>query len=169
MTVMFKNNSMECKKLIGQAGIKWLYEACGEVQAKTNRTSRRRTSETAESFEIKVDEVNMIGYVGSNKKNAIWEEFGTGDHAIDENGNPSGKGRKGGWWIKVGYGENEIAPDVANSYNWVKTKKDKSGNLTYVFTHGKKGTLAFTKSFTSLKAKLENRAKEILKETIGGK
>lgn len=163
MAVTFKNNTMKCKELIDQAGIAWLYESCGEVQAKTKRNYKRKTSQTAESFEIKIDEVNMIGYVGSNYKNAIWEEYGTGEHALHKDG------RKGGWWIKVGYGDNEIAPDVANSYNWIKTKKDKSGNLTYVFTYGKKPREPFTRAFTSLKSKLKNRAKEILKETIGGK
>ena len=157
---------MKCKQLTKEAGIAWLYEACGEVQSQTVRNYKKKTSNTAGSFEIKIDETNMIGYVGSNYQNAIWEEFGTGDHAVDEHGSPSGKGRKGGWWIKVGYGKNEIAPDVANSYKWVNTRKDSGGNLTYVFTHGKKGRLPFTKAFTSLKGKLENRAKEILKDKM---
>ena len=167
MPVEFKNNSMKCKQLVKEAGIAWLYESCGEVQAKTQRTyARRRTSNTAGSFEIHVDETNMVGYVGSNYQNAIWEEFGTGDKAIDDNGNPSGKGRKGGWWIKVGYGKNEITPEVVASYNWVKMRKDELGNPTYVFTKGKKGTLSFTKAYNSLKGKLENRAKEILKNKM---
>jgi hypothetical protein len=158
---------MKCKQLVKEAGITWLYEACGEVQSKTQRTyKRRRTSETAGSFEIHVDEVNMVGYVGSNHQNAIWEEWGTGDKAIDDNGNPSGKGRKGGWWIKVGYGKDEITPKVAESYKWVSERRDKDGNLTFVFTKGKKGTLSFTKAYNSLKGKLENRAKEILKDKM---
>ncbi len=151
---------MKCKELVKEAGIAWLYEACGEVQSQTKRNHKRKTEKTAESFEIKVDEVNMIGYVGSNYQNAIWEEYGTGEHALH------GDGRKGGWWIKVGYGKNEIAPDVVKSYKWVKTRKDADGNITYVFTYGKKPREPFTKAYNALKGKIENRAKEILKNKM---
>ena len=36
--------------------------------------------------EYRVDEEKMEAYVGSNYENAIWEEFGTGQYALDGNG-----------------------------------------------------------------------------------
>lgn len=95
MSEFFIDNSLQCKQLVAEAGIKWLYEACGEVQSQTKRNSRVKTSKTKGSYEYKVDEGKLIGYVGSNYDNAIWEEFGTGEYAIH------GDGRKGGWKYKA--------------------------------------------------------------------
>lgn len=60
-------------------------------------------------------------------------------------------GRKGGWWIKVGYGSGEISPQVANAYNWEKVQKDDKGNLTYVFIRGKKPKRPLFRAFVSSK------------------
>ncbi|GFI47800.1 hypothetical protein IMSAGC019_03126 [Lachnospiraceae bacterium] len=156
MGVEFIDNSIKCRKMIGDAGIAWLYEACGEVEAQAKRNSKRASGDTAGSFRYKVDETSMEGYVGSDHENAIWEEFGTGEYALN------GDGRNGGWWIEVGSGRNQIPLAVAKKYRWVKVRKDKNGNLAYVFTKGKKPRRSFFKAYTSLKGKLQRRAEEIL-------
>ena len=97
--VAFVDNSVQCKGLVREAGIKWLYEACGEMQSQTKKNSRVKTSKTKGSYEYKVDESQLIGYVGSNYENAIWEEFGTGEYALN------GDGRKDGWFYKDASGE----------------------------------------------------------------
>lgn len=40
-----------------------------------------------------------MALVGSPLENAVWEEFGTGDYALN------GNGRKGGWAYEDDYGE----------------------------------------------------------------
>lgn len=158
MEIEFTDNSIKCREMIESAGIAWLHEACGEVEEQTKRNYKRASGGTAGSFRYKVDEASLTGYVGSDHENAIWEEYGTGEYALN------GDGRKSGWWIKVGSGKNQIPRAVAEKYRWVKVRKDKNGNLTYVFTKGKKPRRPFFKAFSSLKGAIRRRAEEILGE-----
>ena len=152
--VEFIDNSVKCKEAIGRAGIAWLHVACGEIEAQTKRNSKRVTGDTAGSFRYVVDESTMTGYVGSNYENAIWEEFGTGEYAVNKNG------RKGGWWIKVGNGRNEIPLAIAKKYDWVNLKYV-GEVLKFVFTRGKKAKRPFLKAYTSSKSWIQKRAEEI--------
>ena len=100
--VQFINNSVKVKKALNDKGFAWLYDACGELEAQAKRNAKARTNQTRDSYRYVVDEEELTGYVGSSYENAIWEEFGTGEYALN------GDGRKGGWWIRVGNGKNEI-------------------------------------------------------------
>lgn len=71
-----------------------LEECAGEIESQAKRNSRVATSKTKNSFQHKVDAASHTAFIGSNYENAIWEEFGTGEHALQ------GKGRKGGWAYK---------------------------------------------------------------------
>jgi len=99
MIAMFINNSIKCKKAISEAGIAWLNEACGEIEAQTKRNSKVLTGQTKGSYQYRVDEGAGEGYIGSDMQNAIWEEFGTGEYALE------GNGRKGGWFYKDAQGK----------------------------------------------------------------
>lgn len=92
MAVEFQDNRIEVKAAISGAVISFLHEACGELEAQTKRNSKVKTGQTKGSYEHAVDEAGLTGYVGSNYENAIWEEFGTGEYALN------GNGRKGGWF-----------------------------------------------------------------------
>ena len=94
MSLEFQDNRIAVKKALESAGIAFLYEACGELQARTRRNSRVDTRQTKGSYEYVVDESKCEGKIGSNLENAIWEEFGTGEYALH------GDGRKGGWVYK---------------------------------------------------------------------
>lgn len=69
-----------------------LEECAGELEAQVKRNSRVDTGKTKNSFRHKVDDETHTAYIGSADENAIWEEFGTGEHALE------GNGRKGGWF-----------------------------------------------------------------------
>lgn len=88
----FYDYSDEVKKALEEASIAFLHEACGEVEGQAKNNSAVVTGKTKGSYENRVDESKMEGYVGSNYENAIWEEFGTGEYALN------GDGRKGGWF-----------------------------------------------------------------------
>lgn len=94
MEIHYTDNSGQVKKCLQQAGIKWLYEACGELEAQVKRNQRVRTGRTKGSWRYVVDDTLLEGYVASDSNNAVWEEFGTGEYALN------GDGRKGGWWYK---------------------------------------------------------------------
>lgn len=104
--VEYTNNSMKVKNALSTGVSAFLYEAGGELQAQTMRNSRVDTGQTKGSYQYKVQEESNAGtvYVGSNLENAIWEEFGTGEYALN------GDGRKGGWVYKDAKG------------NWHRTK-----------------------------------------------
>lgn len=91
MAVEFQDNRIEVKAAISGAVTAFLHEACGELEAQTKRNSKVKTGQTKGSYGYVVDEAELTGYVGANYDNAIWEEFGTGEYALN------GDGRKGGW------------------------------------------------------------------------
>ena len=91
MAVEFQDNRIEVKDAIGGAVTAFLERAAGELEAQTKRNSKVKTGQTKGSYAYAVDEAELTGYVGSNYENAIWEEFGTGEYALN------GDGRKGGW------------------------------------------------------------------------
>ncbi len=91
MAVEFQDNRIEVKAAIGSALTAFLHEACGELEAQTKRNSKVKTGQTKGSYGYAVDEAELTGYVGSDYDNAVWEEFGTGEYALN------GDGRKGGW------------------------------------------------------------------------
>lgn len=94
MSVEFEDYRVQVKDALEKAGIKYLYEATGELQSQTQRNSRVDTGQTKGSYDYHVDEGKLVATIGSNLENAIWEEFGTGEYALH------GDGRKGGWFYK---------------------------------------------------------------------
>lgn len=98
-----------------------LEECAGEIESQTKRNSRVKTGKTKNSFQHKVDTADHVAYIGSNEENAIWEEFGTGEHALNCDG------RKGGWAYVDEKGERHFTfgkkPSRAfwNAYNSLKS------------------------------------------------
>lgn len=91
MSVEFQDFSIQVKGAISDRINAALEECAGEVESQTKRNSRVATGRTKNSFRHVVDDNTHTAYIGSDLENAIWEEFGTGEHAL------SGDGRKGGW------------------------------------------------------------------------
>lgn len=174
--IEYTNNSVQVKAALKNAVKKWLYEAGGELQARIIRNSRTRTGQTKGSYQYSVDEENGVCTVGSALENAVWEEFGTGEYAVNNDG------RKNGWWIKVGNGRGEIPLSVVNKYKWVKYRYENGGTshgkklrqtqnrgkLAYVFTYGKKPNKPMQRAFEALKEPLERRLGSILKDNFEG-
>lgn len=95
----FNDYRVEVKAEMHSCAIAALYEACGEICSQAQRNSRVKTGKTKDSYQYTVDEDKLEGYVGSNYENAIWEEFGTGEYALN------GDGRKGGWFYRDASGK----------------------------------------------------------------
>ncbi|MBO5208069.1 MAG: HK97 gp10 family phage protein [Lachnospiraceae bacterium] len=92
MAVEFTDNSAKVKAAINEASIAYLYEAGGELEAQVKRNTRVDTGQTKGQWQYVVDESKLETVVGNSLENAIWEEFGTGEYALN------GDGRKGGWY-----------------------------------------------------------------------
>ncbi len=76
-----------------------LEECAGELKSAVKRNTRVDTGKTKNSWQHKVVDSEHTAYIGSNSENAIWEEFGTGEYALERNG------RKGGWVYKDAKGK----------------------------------------------------------------
>lgn len=99
MAVEFHDYTIKVKDAIDD-GINVVLEECaGELESQVKRNSRVDTGKTKNSFRHKVDDEAHIAYIGSSDENAIWEEFGTGEHALH------GDGRKGGWAYRDAKGD----------------------------------------------------------------
>lgn len=96
MSIAFNDNTMKISKAMA-AGIQgFLHEAGGEIQSQARRIVRVDTGKTKGSYDYKVQESDseITIAVGSDYKNAIYEEFGTGQYALH------GDGRKTPWVYK---------------------------------------------------------------------
>lgn len=93
MALTFKDNSASIEKELASIVSGFLEEVGGEVQSQARRVVRVDTGQTKGSYDYKVTESNEEAevQVGSDLKNAIYEELGTGEYALH------GDGRKGGW------------------------------------------------------------------------
>ncbi len=92
MAVKFTDNSAQVKGALSDAVIAYLHEAGGELEAQVKRNQRvGKTGQTKNQWTYVVDESKGTAVVGNPLENAIWEEFGTGEYALN------GDGRKGGW------------------------------------------------------------------------
>ena len=85
-----------------------LKEASGEVEAQVKQNQRVDTEQTKGSWKHYVSAKEHAAYIGSNYENAIWEEFGTGIHALN------GNGRKTPW---------VYTPDDGKTFYRTKGKK----------------------------------------------
>lgn len=150
--VVFTDNSIKVKDAIKESLLGWLYEACGEVESQTKRNSKVGTGKTKGSYQYVVDDATMEGFIGSDYDNAIWEEFGTGEYALNEDG------RKGGWYVLLDAGGMTEAQAIIYGYHIYHGKDGKK----YIFTKGKKPKRPMYKAYTALKAKLQQSCEERL-------
>jgi hypothetical protein len=132
--VEFQDFSVQVKDALDDAVLQFLEEAGSELEAQTKRNQTRVDSgETKGQWTHVVDESKQICTVGNPLENAIWEEFGTGEYALE------GNGRKGGWWYQ-----------------------DKDTGKWH-FTTGKTPLRPLHTAFERTKAKIIRRAEQVLK------
>ena len=96
--IKFIDHTEEVKGLLADLAYKTLEEVAGELESQVKRNTRVKTGQTKNSWSHRVTGSMMAGEykaeIGSSMENAIWEEFGTGEYALN------GDGRKGGWFYE---------------------------------------------------------------------
>ena len=154
--VEFHNYSVQVKNALKEKAVSFLHEIGGEIRSQAQRNSRRDTSQTAGSYQYKVDEGGLAVHIGSDYWNAIYEEFGTGVHAIN------GDGRKG-YWVFVDVGGSPSAPKGGKTYTKDEARKIvaimRKKGLNAYYTNGKTANRPLYKAFTSTEPKIERVAK----------
>ena len=88
----FEDNTMKVIDAMNDTINAVLEECAGEMESAVKRNSRVKTSQTKNSFKHYVNDAKHEAVIGSPLENAIYEELGTGEHAL------KGNGRKGGWY-----------------------------------------------------------------------
>lgn len=68
-----------------------LEECAAEMESQVKRNTRVASGQTKNNWQHHVDTSKHEATIGNNLENAIWEEFGTGEYALE------GNGRQGGW------------------------------------------------------------------------
>lgn len=99
--IEFTNNAKVIKSLLNSECEQALTD-CGQiVKSQVRDLSRRKRGQTKDSFDynLTADNGDKAVKIGSPLENAIWEEFGTGEYALE------GNGRKGGWYYEDENGE----------------------------------------------------------------
>lgn len=128
VTWSFTDNRIEVENALADAIEAALLEVSAELVSQVKSNSRVDTGQLKGSWKSVVEET--VATIGSPLENAIWEEFGTGEYALNNNG------RKGGW-----------------AYEDPKT-----GDR--IFTRGKKPSRAFWNAYTTLKPAMIKHMKE---------
>lgn len=160
MSIEFKDFSIAVTTALQNAVTGCLHEAASEIASQAAKNTNVHTGQTKGSWNYVIDTEKGEAKIGSPLENAVWEEYGTGEYALN------GDGRTGGWWVKVGMGANEMPPDVAAAYKWEAVRKDKDGNITFVFTRGKKPSRALQRAFDTKKKTVESIFESGLKEEL---
>ena len=134
MSIEFTDNTAKIVGSMKENVSAFLYEVGGELTSQIQRNSRVDTGETKGSYTYRTNETADASevIVGSPNENAIWEEYGTGEYALN------GNGRKGGW-----------------------TYKSKKDNKFY-HTTGKKPNKPMKNAFDSMKPKIKKQLSEVL-------
>ena len=105
MSVEFEDYSVKVKNVLEEKALAFLEEAGGEIEAETKRNTRVDTGQTRGSWQHVVDDGELSCTIGSDYENAIWEEFGTGIHALNGDGRKTRwkyKDAKGNWYTTSG-------------------------------------------------------------------
>ena len=97
--VIFEDFTIDVQNAIDGKINAVLEECAGELESQVKRNTRVDTGKTKSSFKHHVDDEKHVATIGSSDENAIWEEFGTGEFARQNNG------RKGGWAYKDAKGD----------------------------------------------------------------
>lgn len=94
--IEFTNNAKVIKNLLNRECEQALTD-CGQIlKSNVRDLTRVKTGQTKRSFDYRFanNGSELEVKVGSPLENAIWEELGTGEYALE------GNGRKGGWYYE---------------------------------------------------------------------
>ena len=154
--VKFEDYRVKVKEAMNDAAIAFLHEASGELVSQTIRNTVVDKSQLKGSWDYRVDESNLESKIGSPLENAIWEEFGTGEYALEKNG------RKTPWYVPVKGYTGKKKP----TYNGkVVIVYGKDGTAFYK-TNGKKPKRMLFTAFETQKRNIKKMAEEQLKSNL---
>lgn len=155
MAVQFIDNSIEVKAAMDDAAKAWLTEWAHEIASTAKRNCAMDGDEGTQlrgSYRADVDLGAGSAKIGTDKESGYWEEYGTGEHAVN------GDGRKGWWVYKDGY-----KGDGGDVLTEQEAKAIAAGDPSLHATNGRPAHYTLEKAFTVNKPKAIADAKTRLK------
>lgn len=89
--IKFDNFTIEVINVMEDSINAVLEECAAELESQAKSNTRIATSQTQNAWKHHVDTDKHEATIGNTEQNSIWEEFGTGEYALE------GNGRQGGW------------------------------------------------------------------------
>lgn len=161
--IIFEDFSGKITKEIEDTTQKWLLESGNELASQVAmRTGQGAyTSQIAQEWTCIVDKEKYMAIVGNPLENALWEEFGTGEYALN------GDGRKG-YWVYVKDSNNNKSKSETQ-YTLKEAKRAvaylRSKGLEAYYTCGKKPRRclhhAFANNEETIKEQLRNQLRSM--------
>lgn len=156
MSVELKDNSIKVKAALNDAVIKLLYEAAEVIESQAIENTVVDSTDTKTSWGAVVNESKGEAIIGNKIENAIWEEFGTGNYALE-------KGRNTPWYVPVDGYVGKKRP----TYNGkVVIVYGKDGKAFYK-TNGKRPRRMLHNAFETKRPAIVKRAEQIIKSEMG--
>lgn len=158
--ISFKDNIPELSAGMDRCIDLWLEESAAELKSDAISLSRRKTNQTARSYKHVVDHEKKEARVGSPEWNAVYEEYGTGEYAMN------GNGRKG-WWVYVIGGDKSMEGTSKRShYTYEEARRAvaylRSKGLDAHMTRGKTPNRPIFRAFSENEAKIVRRLEQLL-------
>lgn len=156
-SVKFEDYSIKVKNALDDKVYDFLVGASNEIVTQTVRnidTAANDSGQLKGSFSAHVDEAKGEAVVGSPLENALWTEFGTGEHALKHNG------RAGAWYVPV----EKVTGKKKPTYNGQVIIVYGTNGQKFYKTNGKKPVRMLQKAFDSKKAVIKKRAEQLFGE-----
>lgn len=153
-SVKFIDNSINVKAALGKATETFLHEAAGEIASQAKRSSPVDAGKLKNSWDYHIASSGREAVIGSQLENAVWNELGTGEHAL------KGNGRKTAWYVPVQGYTGAKKPTYKGK---VVIVYGRNGRQFYK-TDGKKPNRTLWNAFQKLRNSIIKRAEEIFKE-----
>ena len=154
--VIFEDFTIQVKAELNDRLIRALETAAATIErsAKRNtRVGRGGGSGTKGKWKHFVDPAALAAYIGNTEENAIWEEFGTGEYALND-------GRQTPWYVSVEGYTGKKRPTFNGKVVIVYGKN----GVAFYKTNGKKPSRALYKAFEAKKKTVE----KIFHDELGG-
>lgn len=158
--VEFEDFTIPVIGTMNQTVLAELEALAGELEAQTKRNTRWKIGnvKTENGWQHYIDESEQTAYIGNAMEAALWEEFGTGSHAIN------GNGRKG-YWVYVEGGDPN-AKKSTKQYTLEEAKKAvaflRSEGLEAYYTNGREAVRPFFKAYNAMKNVIVKRLQAAL-------
>ncbi len=154
--VEFENNILKVKAALDKTAERILIEAGTVIKSQAQQNTAVDSSHTKNAWSFVVNKSEKSVTIGNSLENAVWEEYGTGEYALE------GKGRKTVWYVPVELCTGKKKPSYNGEVVIVYGKNKKA----YYMTNGKKPRRMLHNAYHTKKSALIRRAQQLMKEEM---